>query len=155
MSTRDALTDKLAECAAEGMGARETAVTILADPVLLDEICEYRARQINAEKAKKVRQPSWYRTLERSFATEHFGFPPVPTTGQSQTASDGSVWVFELTGPNQWWELSQYAPLPEDGQPCETCGGTGAVVCWSPGGPCRTSPCEACGPCTSCKAGES
>jgi hypothetical protein len=50
MRTRDALADKLAECAAEGMGAREIAVTILADSVLLDEICEYRARQINAER---------------------------------------------------------------------------------------------------------
>lgn len=49
MSTRDALTDKLAECAAEAMGARETAATLLDSAVLLDEICEYRARQINAE----------------------------------------------------------------------------------------------------------
>lgn len=49
MSTRDALTDKLAECAAEGMGAREIADALLAagfcgparvieDPVELDEL---------------------------------------------------------------------------------------------------------------------
>jgi hypothetical protein len=31
MRARDALADKLAECAAEGMGAREIAVTILAE----------------------------------------------------------------------------------------------------------------------------
>lgn len=44
-------------------------------------------------------------------------------------------------------------PLPEDGQPCETCGGTGNVACWSPGGPCPAlPPCEACGPCASCTA---
>lgn len=39
--------------------------------------------------------------------------------------------------------------------PCDACGGTGVVECWSPGGPCPVPPldpsCQTCGPCSSCR----
>lgn len=54
----------------------------------------------------------WYRTMKPAWATKHFGFPADPATGDEWTASDGSVWVYRLTG-TQWWEMSTYPPGPE------------------------------------------
>lgn len=51
----------------------------------------------------------WYRTMDRGFAVEHFGFPALPRRGERHTARDGSVWEFALTG-SDWWELAEYRP---------------------------------------------
>lgn len=55
----------------------------------------------------------WYRTMDRGFAVDHFGFPALPRRGERHTAPDGSVWEFALTGTD-WWELAEYAPSETD-----------------------------------------
>ncbi|MCM6777903.1 hypothetical protein NDR87_31605 [Nocardia sp. CDC159] len=55
--------------------------------------------------ARHSTQPAqWYRTMDRGFALQHFGFPAHPRRGERHTAPDGSVWGFGLTGTG-WWEL--------------------------------------------------
>lgn len=58
---------------------------------------------------QQVRPAGWYRTMEDWWATEMFGAPANPVKGQEWTASDGSVWVYQLSG-TPWWEISQYVP---------------------------------------------
>jgi hypothetical protein len=55
----------------------------------------------------------WYRTMDRGFAVDHYGFPALPRRGERHTATDGSVWEFDLTGTD-WWELAEYAPGETD-----------------------------------------
>ena len=61
-----------------------------------------------ALRDKRERRAGWYRSMERSFAAENYGFPTDPVLNQAHIADDGSQW--ELTGTHLW-ELMSYASM--------------------------------------------
>lgn len=86
------------------------ADAILEDAGLLDALCEYRARQIDAEKTAVKHVPGRYTSLERMEATDWFGFPSSPDCGDTHTATDNSEWEYEPRRADRRWVLTRRSP---------------------------------------------
>lgn len=52
-------------------------------------------------------KPWWYRSMAPKFATEHYGFPDRPSSGDEHKPADGSCWEFNVHGGGNW-DLMNY-----------------------------------------------
>lgn len=56
-----------------------------------------------------VRPPAYYTTMDPEWADLMYGFPYPPFNREPYTASDGSQWVYNALG-NEEWDMMNYPP---------------------------------------------